>query len=227
MATLRGFPLNPVHAVRKIQGANCHKVSPLWIFSISVPWCRTYLRGLAIWLTAGTLILPVFGPFWSIIVRVVAVGAGAAGRGVVLRRERQQQITSKLFGTDEIRMIVFIILMTESHLLPVPSPPLRPPLLSRLFVSFPWMPVSLFFLLFHFFFLFFLLFLFVIIHLCSFFVFLLNPNALIIYFSIFQLTILSEKRKTATGVSITSRFYRPFCWRQSSKVFQIMSKTSD
>lgn len=129
---------------------------------------------------------------------------------MVLRREQRQQ-----WKTKSPKALCCINKYDEaSHFLSVTSPPFRPPLLSGLFVSFPGMPVSLFFFLFLFSFFFFLLFLFAVIHLCSLFVFLLNPNPFVIYFSIFQFAILSVKkkrrRKTVGRVSITVRVYRLF-----------------
>lgn len=107
-------------------------------------------------------------------------------------------------GSSE-RCYVVVISTIASYFLSVTPPPFRPPLLSGLFVSFPRVPVSLFFFLFSFFFFLFLLFLFVIIHLCSLFVLLFNSNPFIVNFSIFQLAILSINRKTDGTVSVTVR----------------------
>lgn len=63
-----------------------------------VVW-ETHLRGLAIPLSGGALALAVLGPFCSIVVRVIAVGAGAAGGGVVLRRGRQKKKSLKKKST--------------------------------------------------------------------------------------------------------------------------------
>lgn len=111
--------------------------------------------------------------------------------------------------------------MLASYFWPVTPSPFRPPLLSGLFVSFPGVPVCLFFLVFLFSFFFPLVLLFVFIHLCSLFVFLFNANAFIIYFPIFQFTILSKTKKRKT-VSITVRVYIPYFVS-----LEIMSKTSD
>lgn len=98
-----------------------------------------------------------------------------------------------------MRYYALIKSMSASYFLSVAPPPFRPPLLSGLLVSFPRVPVGLFFFLFTFFL--FLLFFFVIIHLHRLFVFLFNSNPFIIYFSIFQFTILSKKRKTSSTVN--------------------------
>lgn len=70
--------------------------------------------------------------------------------------------------------------MHVCYLCPVPSPPLRAPLLFGFSVSFPGVTVELFFFLFSFY----LFFLFLFSRLYSIFVFLLNSNSFIIYFSI-------------------------------------------
>lgn len=153
----------------------------------------SHLRGLTIRVADWPLALPVFGPFWSVVVRVITVRAGAAGGGVVLRRGHNIAVNClsrshpwpQCSSTE--RYYVGRTSIKASYFLSVPSPPLRSPLLSGLFVSFPGVSVTLFFFLFSFLFflLLVLLFLLFLIHLCSFFVFLLNSNSFVIYFSIF------------------------------------------
>lgn len=82
----RGSPLNPVHADKRERIMSHNNA----YININLQYAnvrrRTHLRRLAI----GSLALSVFGPFWSVIVGVVAVRAGAAGGRVVLRREQRK-----------------------------------------------------------------------------------------------------------------------------------------
>lgn len=52
---------------------------------------KTHLRGLDVRLTTITLTLPVYGPFGSVVVGVVAVRTGAAGGGMMLRMDKRNK----------------------------------------------------------------------------------------------------------------------------------------
>jgi len=76
-----GRPLNPVHAGESKRDMSHNKAFMKCKRQHAKRW-QTHLRGLAI----RSLALAVFGSFWSVVVRVITVRAGAAGGGVVLRR---------------------------------------------------------------------------------------------------------------------------------------------
>lgn len=107
------------------------------------------------------------------------------GSGAAEKEEAVMQRDCKLKQPTNITVKI----MHVFHLCPVSSPPFRAPFLFGFFVSFPGVPVELFFFLFSFYL--FLLFLFSCLY--SIFVFLLDSNSLIIYFSILQFSILSKK----------------------------------